>query len=71
MDPKSPEAQIFYQLAKGSDKSAASPGPAPTPSGTLLTSLLSQLYSLVSLSICLFWSTNTKIDHKISVTIAF
>ncbi|XP_028799736.1 protein YLS3-like [Neltuma alba] len=31
MDPKSPEAQIFYQLDKGSSKSGASPGPAPAP----------------------------------------
>lgn len=32
MNPKSPEAQVFYQFEKGSGKSATSP--APSPSGT-------------------------------------
>ncbi|XP_054815325.1 non-specific lipid transfer protein GPI-anchored 14-like [Prosopis cineraria] len=31
MDPKSPEAQIFYQLDKGSNKSGTTPSPAPAP----------------------------------------
>ncbi|KAJ1442460.1 Bifunctional inhibitor/plant lipid transfer protein/seed storage helical domain [Sesbania bispinosa] len=30
MDPKSPEAQIFYQLNKGSSKSATSPASSPS-----------------------------------------
>ncbi|XP_061369623.1 non-specific lipid transfer protein GPI-anchored 14-like [Gastrolobium bilobum] len=29
MDPKSPEAQVFYQLEKGSSKSGTSPSPSP------------------------------------------
>ncbi|RDX67855.1 Protein YLS3 [Mucuna pruriens] len=30
MDPKSPEAQVFYQLEKGSSKNGTSPAPSPS-----------------------------------------
>ncbi|XP_020228102.1 protein YLS3 [Cajanus cajan] len=30
MDPKSPDAQVFYQLEKGSSKSGTSPAPSPS-----------------------------------------
>ncbi|CAJ1978367.1 unnamed protein product [Sphenostylis stenocarpa] len=30
MDPKSPEAQVFYQLEKGSTKNGTSPAPTPS-----------------------------------------
>lgn len=36
MDPKSAEAQVFYQLDKGPSKGGTTP--APSPSGKLLTS---------------------------------
>lgn len=34
LDPKSPEAQVFYQLQRNSSQTANSP--APTPSGTYI-----------------------------------
>jgi hypothetical protein len=34
MDPKSPEAQVFYQLGGSSNQTAVG-GPAPSPSGNI------------------------------------
>lgn len=33
LDPNSPEAQVFYQVGRGSDQSGSSP--APSPSGNV------------------------------------